>query len=253
MVEEIELPPIKRMLSFSGRRFPTAKDFTRNPEIEGYLMNLYRRLIIKERSGVHASDLDFPRKALFDKLYPSPPSNSEILRWVRGQSLHAFFETIFKDYPNAEVEEETVYIRDGTKIYTKPDVLLRFTGIEPNILVPIMMEFKTTMYELKGNPLPYEHWCQRLLNYMALYGTEMGVLTVQILDKDELKCFISPRITEELIELRRQMIFYRVKEFEEMLKKKVNYFDLCPAWLCHKGCTHIPRCYRSLKELKERG
>jgi len=129
--------------------------------------------------------------------------------------------------------------------------LLRFTGIEPNILVPIIMEFKTTMRELKGNPLPYDHWCSRLLNYMALYGTEMGVLTVQILDTNEIRCYLSPRISDKLIELRRQMIFYQVKEFEEMLKKGVNHFLLCPKWLC-RNCPHIPRCYKSLEELNRR-
>jgi len=251
-VKTIELPAQSISVPIVKVKFPAAKDFTRSLEMEECLVKLYKKIYAKrERKGVHTSDLDFPRKSLFDKLYPEEPKFQDILRWIRGESMHAFFETIFKDYPGAEVEKETIFIRGGRKIYTRPDVLLRFTVTEMPIINPITMEFKSTMYELKDNPLPYEHWCQRLLNYMALYGTEIGVLTVQILGSNEMRCYISPRLNAEVIEARREMIFYLIEEFEKMWKKKENHFGLCPPWLCEK-CRHILRCYNSMNDFAKR-
>jgi len=246
-IKVIELPKSKVPLIIPIK-FPTSTDFKRASNIEKYLIDLYKYAILKEeRKGIHVSDLDFPRKAIFDKLYPMEPSEQDIMRWIRGKSLHELFVKIFENNPNVKVEEETIFLREGIELYATPDVLLKISGM----VMPIIMEFKTTLCEIRNNPLPYSHWVNRLLNYMSLHNTSLGVLAVQILDTDKLKCFISPKLTEEQLEMRRQMIFYQVREINDMLRKKVNYFDLCPKWRC-RTCPHIPRCYASLEELKKR-
>ena len=252
--KRVHLPKdLSHLLPIGKIRFPIAKDFVRSHESEEYLMSLYRKLIVKERKGMHISDLDFPRKALFDRLYPAEPTNEDMLKWIRGNSMHDFFEKIFKDNPKVKVEEPICFIRGGQILHATPDVLLRFVREElPHITIPIIMEFKSTLFELKDSPLPYEHWCRRLLNYMALCGTQMGILVVQIMKPDELRCYVSPQISMKAVEYRREMIFYIVKAFKGMYREKTNYFQLCPPWLCATPCRHIPRCYRSMKEYAER-
>jgi len=238
---EVRLPSPKQMYPPKHMSF-SSEDFVRSMDLEGEIMGLYKRLIVKQREGVHCSDRDFPRKALFDRMYPTEPDDKTTLKWIRGQSMHALFEALFAGRQGVEVEEETAYVRDGEEMWSTPDVLLRISKGNLPLIMPFTMEFKSVLFEVKGEPLPHQHWCNRLLDYMALTGSPVGAIVVQILWTSEIRCFVSPRVEWDIIESRRDDIFQFVRAFKHMWSKGANLFSPCPAWLCRSCPHHIVHC-----------
>jgi len=208
---------------------------------EEFLLSLYRKMIVKERENLHMSDLDFPRKSFYDKVYGSTPSNEDILRWVRGQSMHSFFEGLFKSFPEVEVEKKNVITMPKhplaeVKLHFKPDVVVvKVSEVFPKKLV---MEFKSTFKKT-----PAKHWSKRLKRYMAALECEDGVLVMHNLRENSLKCYPIHLSKGDLLKVK-QDLFIEAVTYVRGLKKRVNPFpkSSCPKWLCEE-CQHKEVCF----------
>lgn len=211
--------------------------FLKSDELKQMLIELYKRLIVKQRINTHLSDLDFPRKSLYDKLYPVEPDEATILRWVRGESSHSFFRSIFKEFPNAEIEKTKALTTPRNKvIYSTPDVALVKREDWP---FDVIFEFKSTI----GSRVA-QHWIQRLHRYMAVNEVSYGVLTVHYLLHNKIECF-PVELSENKLRSLKDSIVYIADLFEQSLQTKVNPFPRCPPWLC-RDCPHQIRCVRDL-------
>jgi hypothetical protein len=219
--------------------------FISSEDLKHQLIDLYRRLIVKERVGVHMSDFDFPRKSLYDRLYPVEPDEASILRWVRGESSHSFFRGVFKNFPNAKIEETKKFTVSGhASVASTPDVAL--VKMEPWPF-DVIFEFKSTI----GSKVA-QHWVQRLHRYMAVNDTPYGVLVVHYLLRNRLECFPIELPEGRLNEIR-EAIPYMADLFEKGLSTGINVFPKCPKWMC-RDCPHIVKCMRdfvkySIKEV----
>jgi hypothetical protein len=219
--------------------------FLRSTELKQMLIDLYKRLIVKQRTNIHLSDFDFPRKSLYDRLYPVEPDEATILRWVRGESAHSFFRDIFKHFPNAEIEKTKPFVKMGHQpIYSTPDVALVKREDWP---LDVVFEFKSTV----GRQIA-QHWVQRLHRYMAVNDDPYGVLTVHFLLLNKIECF-PIELPESKLSSLRDSIAYIGDVFEKGLDSKINPFPKCPPWMC-RDCTHKVRCMRdftkySIKEV----
>ncbi|MCL6579271.1 MAG: hypothetical protein K6T73_07790 [Candidatus Bathyarchaeota archaeon] len=219
--------------------------FIRSEDLKRQLIDLYRRLIVKERVGIHMSDLDFPRKSLYDRLYPIEPDEASILRWVRGESAHSFFRNIFKNFPNARIEETKRFeVLGHAPVSSTPDVAL--VKMESFPIGDVIFEFKSTI----GNQVA-EHWVRRLHRYMAVNETQYGVLVVHYLLRNKLDCFPVELPVKKLAEIK-DSVFHMADLFEKGLSTGINIFPKCPDWIC-RDCTHKVRCMQdfTIPSIKE--
>jgi len=208
------------------------------------LINLYKHLIVKQRISTHMSDLDFPRKSLYDRLYPEEPDEATILRWVRGESSHSFFRNIFKQFPNAEIEKTKALITPGHKaIYSTPDVALVKREDWP---FDVVFEFKSTI----GSRVA-QHWVRRLHRYMAVNDDPYGVLTVHYLLRNKIECY-PIELPETKLRSLKDSVVYFADLFDQGFKTGVNLFPKCPPWLC-ETCEHKVRCKRDLLHNSPKG
>lgn len=127
-----------------------------NPELVQQIYNKIAERIVKERKGIHLSDLDLClMKSYHRKMgYSPPPSPQQLCLYISG---FAFQEYLFKNSNEQEI------VVDG--VSCTPDVL---PGIEVKSTRASMKKFK---------PEDMDHWVRRILGYCkALNRTEFDLV-----------------------------------------------------------------------------
>jgi len=75
--------------------------------LSGRILHAVReRLQAEERSGIHVSDLVFPRKSWFTKHYPKPLLDEECLYFIAGRAHHEVVENLIASEEMREVKME---------------------------------------------------------------------------------------------------------------------------------------------------
>jgi len=189
------------------------------------------------------SDLDYPRRSLYDRLYPKQPDMATILHFVRGESLHSFFRDVLGQLSNSRIEQKGVDVTpDGHELIHHPDVMFVEIHEWP---FPIVWEFKTTL-----GAKPAKHWVWRTHRYMASEDVEHGVLAVHYLLRNELKCYPMYVPSSRLRRLK-DGVLYLTDLFERGLVSGKNPFPKC-ADCSYRGasCRHRHLCIKDGIDVK---
>jgi len=222
-----------------------AKPLPSSKDLEGMLERLYIQLLWKRREKTHLSDLDTPRRSLYNRLYPEPPSFATVLNFVRGESSHSYFRDVLGQLPEAIVEAGRVDISPlGNELLSHTDTLFPKCKTWPT---GIVWEFKSTM-----GVKPKTVWVKRTHSYMALHGITYGVLAVHYLMQNRIKCY-PMQLPEWKLAQRREGLLYLTDLFVDGLERKKNPFPQC--FNCaYVGayCEHRERCKKDGFSVPER-
>lgn len=137
---------------------------TKSPELRQQIFNNIRNAVVKERTGIHLSDLLFcSRKAYFRKLGLSlQPSDELCLLWLTGYAFQAYL------FPK---DEETSILVGGITYNPNGETEVTIDGIvcTPDILSGI--EVKSTRQSMrKFAPESMSHWTRQILGYCKALG-----------------------------------------------------------------------------------
>lgn len=137
----------------------------------------------KERTGIHVSDLVYClRKAWYRRQedFKEDLDNNSILFFVRGRSLHDLLE----------------------KLYAQREVRVKYNGVKGTIDAIThdnqIVEIKTTKKLWKDQP--NDHHLKQIAYYMAMYGTNRGVLLYYEIQDNNLRYFEIYMDDEELMD-----------------------------------------------------
>lgn len=203
--------------------------------LEQLLQDLYIRMLWRKRLNVHMSDLDEPRRSMYDRMYPVKPSMATILNFVRGESSHSFFRDVLGQLPEAKVEKGRVDVTDaGTKLTSHPDVAFLKSEQWPD---GIVWEFKSTLG--KG---PKKVWVKRTHRYMAVNDVNLGVLAIHYLLRNEIKCY-PMQLTSDRLSILKSDVCFLADAFESGLATESNVFPKCTncRYIWQK-CPHLKLC-----------
>jgi len=191
----------------------------------------------KVREGIHVSDITLcPREACFRRLDPKPLTNTDLNFFTSGKAIHEAIQSLVKKYPNRfEIEKEVRHgeIRGHIDLFDKTN--------------HIPIEAKSA--RVKTMSEPKAHYLKQLEGYMALTGSDTGIILVQCLLNYEDAPFIE--FEHHMTEEQRHNTMKQLEEDATMLKcgianvdpslvRHINY-DLTLNWKC-RYCPYAKPC-----------
>ena len=154
----------------------------------------------KPREGNHVSDIVLcPRKTCYQKIDPIPLDMKSLNFFSSGRAIHESLQVLANRYPDRfEIEKEVVSNTNADAITGHIDLYDKIEG------VPI----EAKSMRVKDITEPKPHHVDQLKAYMALTGSNHGILLYQLLLHFEDKPWREYHITMSLEE--------RVKKLNEM-------------------------------------
>ncbi len=192
----------------------------------------------RKRTGVHVSDLIFPRKAWYSLKYPQTPTDEECLYFMIGRAHHGIMESLIATEQFREVEVKWNGIT-GTI-----DCLVGSDGLVP---VECKTTRSATMYNVNTLPM---HYLRQLGMYVAMlrpddkegYGTLL-ILYLSIRDREaDGRWHFAPLLQSYTVHFRnldaiRGSMIFRKAMLEAPIPPPL---DTCEAWLC-RSCRYYSR------------
>lgn len=227
-------------------KLPSSLEVERDFKYEKKLLEKTRAWLVndsKERKGIHASDLLDPRKAYYDKLYPSPLSDRMVGTFFVGKTLHAFFLSALKDRKGTDW---------STDSGSNEDKELGITWSADDKEDGIPHEFKTSRSKYEQKRRDLDNYLEQELIYMAAMKSLKGRISTLMYNLPAPKGqgwgsypqYRSYKITcsKEDLKKYRLQIKKVAQQLRDCLKKKSpKGLPLCREFKCF-GCPHFQRC-----------
>lgn len=211
-------------------------DFTKN------IMDMVRKnWKSTPRTNVALTDLFQLRKAFFERKFPEPPTEKEVLYFLSGKAIEkGLGDLIDMNHPDARKTEG---------IWYNPD--FRFEGI----LAPIELKSRRANLPREGEELEkFEGYVEQIFGYCTLDDVDNAYLVVFALSEkmDDsyktvpmLKCYKFSCTKEE-----REANLKILKENADLLTKALetddfSFLPMCKEYKCHTVITKIvekPKC-----------
>jgi len=191
------------------------------------------------RPETHVSDITLcPRKVCFQKLSPKALSNKDLNYFTSGKAIHAALQSLVLKYPDRyEIEYEVKY----------KDILIGHIDIY-NKQSKIVIEAKSMRVAKCEAPKP--HHIAQIKAYMAITGSQYGILFYQLLlnyDDDPFREFEVSITNEErkrILEQLEQDVYNLEYAIDMKDPSKARTLDLADDgfnWLCN-SCSYINEC-----------
>jgi hypothetical protein len=201
----------------------------------------------KERSGIHLSDLLYPRQAYWQKMHPLPPTSSEIQYWVIGRG-----------------HEDVVHRVSGFKHIESRVWNGIHYGIDFFREHPIEMKTRRGYLAKEGEEATrYDSYIAQLLGYCACENIPKGELWVwSLLEKKdsfrsapEFAVYEVDFTVDELHEERERLMEMKVCLLNALSGSVESYDRLpeCPEWKCIQKDTTVavpPKCLTCNREFQ---
>ena len=220
----------------------------RNREIEGKILTeISQHFFSKERTGIHLSDLLYPKQAYWQKVKPKPPTFKDVQYWVAGRG--------HEDAVHRIQELKHVPDRVWNGIYYGIDFFREH---------PIEMKTRRSYLAKEGEEATrYESYIAQLLGYCACENIPKGELWVwSLLEKKD--AFRSApefavyeiEFTQEELEDEKQRLIDTKRTLLAAIggdDDAYRSFKKCPDWKCFWKDTQMiepPHCYTCDKDFK---
>ncbi len=204
----------------------------RIPQKEKEILDKIKENWIKERPGIHLTDLIFPKQAFWKKTKPLSPSDTEILYFLSGWTKEGTLRLA--------LQEERLPPKVWEGIHYTPDFFLRD---ELNANIPTEFKSRRRTLAKKGEEKTvYETYIAQLMGYCAMEGKTKGYLLIlSFLEKEDntkkthpVLAFYEVHFTCEELEGERERLLSTKRLLEEALNKNdPSVLPDCPPWKCY--------------------
>jgi len=191
----------------------------------------------KPRQGVHVSDLTLcPRESCFRTLDPKPITNTQLNFFTSGKAIHEALQSLIRKDPDRfELEKE---VKMG-------DIVGHIDIFDKKYHIPI--EAKSA--RVKTMTEPKSHYLKQLEAYMALTGSDTGIILVQCLLNYEENPFVE--FEHKMTQEQRQAIVLQLRQDATQLKAGIMNidpslvrhiaYDTTLNWKC-RYCPYLKPC-----------
>jgi hypothetical protein len=194
------------------------------------------------RVELHVSDLQYPRKAYFQRIDPKPLSDEQAGYFIAGHGHHYMIEAI--------IDPEKGRKKKGDKEKGSDSGTYDFDGLKysPDIRLPTVTEFKTSraQYGPKNDEKAtllkeYKQYLKQLLMYMAIEDEGIGhivILYLRLKNKKLNKSVPTFRVYKvTATDQEREVIRDKIRAAKALLEKALESKDhkalsLCPSFMC---------------------
>ena len=189
------------------------------------------------REGIHVSDITLcPREACFRKLDPKPLTNTDLNFFTSGKAIHEALQSLIRKDPDRfELEKE---VKMG-------DIVGHIDIFDKKYHIPI--EAKSA--RVKTMTEPKAHYLKQLEAYMALTGSDTGIILVQCLLNYEENPFVE--FEHKMTQEQRQAIVLQLRQDATQLKAGIMNidpsivrhiaYDTTLNWKC-RYCPYLKAC-----------
>ena len=189
------------------------------------------------REGIHVSDITLcPREACFRRLDPKKLTNTDLNFFTSGKAIHEALQSLIRKDPyRFELEKE---VKMG-------DIVGHIDIFDKKYHIPI--EAKSA--RVKTMSEPKAHYLKQLEAYMALTGSDTGIILVQCLLNYEENPFVE--FEHKMTQEQRQAIVLQLRQDATQLKSGIMNidpslvrhiaYDTTLNWKC-RYCPYLKPC-----------
>lgn len=203
-----------------------------------------RQFLGRPRSGIHVSDLLFPRRAYFTKKHPEVKlTEREVGYFIAGRAHHEVIEALAVSPEYHEQSVEWNGIRGCIDVYND---------------MPVEIKTTRAMKIRGGRELvdEYPHYFEQIGMYCAMARCNRGWLLIFYLNARENNSN-TPKLVahevrfEDLGAIRREMAERKRVLEEALIKNDPGILPQCPGWMC-RDCKYQEFCLRKTEGGEEK-